>query len=349
MADLSSLIGGAGVVPMPIDSRTITSSMTYTASVSGTLLLRVIAADGSGGVSLSGCATGAGAGESADKVVQVSAGDAFVITIGAGGAGLTRTTGHANGNDGGDTTVSGPGVAITVKGGKGGKASAVTAGAPLLGGEGGEGGSGGDVHRPGGRGGYIANCNFAHVTGGGAVNFSHIFTQQATRGGDVLNSTPAGITTTGGGGVRGHGGDAVAATAVSTAGGGAYGDALDGANPGAAGPNAGGGRTSGAITFLSAAGDPWGLDFASGNGASYPGATSDAGPGGGGMPGQQASSTTKPGAFGGWGAVTETAGVVWATTVPFYGAPSGAKFTSGTMVSLKGRDGVVFLRLYPRA
>lgn len=350
MADLSSLIGGAGVVPMPIDSRTITSSMTYTAPVSGTLLLRVIAADGSGGVSLSGCATGAGAGESADKVVQVSAGDAFVITIGAGGAGLTRTTGHANGNDGGDTTVTGPGVALTVKGGKGGKAAAVSAGTPLLGGLGGTGGTGGDFHRPGGRGGNISNCNFEHVTGGGAVNFSHVQTQEATRGGDVLHATPAGAILTGGGGVRGHGGDAVAAAGgVTTAGGGAYGDALDGTSAGAAGPNAVGGRTSGAVTFLSATGDPWGLDFASGNGASYSGASSDAGPGGGGMPGQQTESTTRPGAFGGWGAIVEATGVTWTTSTPFYGAPSGAKFSSSTMVSLKGRDGVVFLRLYPRA
>ena len=349
MADLSSLIGGAGVVPMPIDSRTITSSMTYTAPVSGTLLLRVIAADGSGGVSFLGCATGAGAGESADKVVQVSAGDAFVITIGAGGAGLTRTTGHANGNDGGDTTVTGPGAALTVKGGKGGKAAAVSAGTPLLGGLGGTGGTGGDFHRPGGRGGNISNCNFEHVTGGGAVNFSHVQTQEATRGGDVLHATPAGAILTGGGGVRGRGGDATLAPGISTVGGGAYGNALDdtaSSVPASGGPNAGGLRTAGVLPFLSAAGDPWGLDFSAGNGAS---SGNDAGSGGGGIPGQAAASTTRPGAFGGWGAIVEATGVTWTTSTPFYGAPSGAKFSSSTMVSLKGRDGVVFLRLYPRA
>ena len=348
MADLSSLIGGAGVVPMPIDSRTITSSMTYTAPVSGTLLLRVIAADGSGGVSFGECATGAGAGESADKVLQVSAGEEFVITIGAGGAGLTRTTGHANGNDGGDTTVVGPGVTLTVRGGKGGKAAAVSAGTPLLGGEGGTGGSGGDFHRPGGRGGNIANCNFAHVTGGGAVNFSTTLTQEATRGGDVLG-TPTGSNQTGGGGVRGRGGDATSQGTISTPGGGAYGNALDNTNAstaGTGGPNAIGLRTSGAVTLISAAGDPWGLDFASGNGAS---STHDAGNGGGGIPGQASATTTKPGPFGGWGAVVEAPGVTWTTAVAFYGAPSGAKFSSGTMVSLKGRDGVVFIRLYPRA
>ena len=336
----------SGVVPMPIDSRTITSSMTYTAPVSGTLLIRAIAADGSGGVSLGGCATGAGAGESADKVVQVSAGDAFVITIGAGGAGLTRTTGHANGNDGGDTTVTGPGVALTVKGGKGGKAAAVSAGTPLLGGEGGAGGSGGDVHRPGGRGGNISNRNFEHVTGGGGVNFSTTLTQEATRGGDVLG-TPTGANKTGGGGVRGRGGDATSQASISTPGGGAYGNALD--NTSAAqtgGPNAIGLRTAGAVSFLSAAGDPFGIDFASGNGAS---ASNDAGPGGGGIPGQASDTTTKPGPFGGWGAVADATGVTWTTDVAFYGAPSGARFYSGTMVSLKGRDGVVFLRIYPRA
>lgn len=336
----------SGVVPMPMDSHVITSSMTYKAPVSGTLLLRAIAADGSGGVSLGGCATGAGAGESADKVVQVSAGDEFVITIGAGGAGLTRTTGHANGNDGGDTTVVGPNVNLIVKGGKGGKAAAVSAGAQLLGGLGGTGGTGGDFHRPGGRGGNISNCNFAHVTGGGGVNFSTTLTQEATRGGDVLG-TPTGSNQTGGGGVRGRGGDATSQAAIDTPGGGAYGNALD--NTSAAqtgGPNAIGLRTAGAVSFLSAAGDPFGIDFVSGNGAS---ASNDAGPGGGGIPGQVSGTTTKPGPFGGWGAVVEAPGVTWTTDVAFYGAPSGAKFFSGTMVSLKGRDGVVFLRIYPRA
>lgn len=347
MADLSSLIGGAGVVPMPIDSRTVTQSMTYRAPVSGTLLIRAIAADGSAGVSLSGCATGAGAGESADKVVQVSAGDEYVITIGAGGPSLTRTTGHANGNDGGDTTVVGPGVTLTVKGGKGGKAAAVSAGTPLLGGLGGEGGTGGDVHRPGGRGGNIANCNFNHVTGGGAVNFSTTLTQEATRGGDVLG-TPTASNQTGGGGVRGRGGDATSQAAIGTPGGGAYGNALD--NTSAAqtgGPNAIGLRTAGTVAFVNAAGDPFGLDFASGNGAST---SNDAGPGGGGLPGDPVTaSTAKPGPFGGYGAVIVAGGVTVPAAVALYGAPGGAKFSSGTMVSLKGRDGVVFLRLYPRA
>ena len=348
MADLSSLIGGAGVVPMPIDSRVITGSLTYTAPVSGTLLLRVIAADGSGGVSQGGCATGAGAGESADKVVQVSAGEEFVITIGAGGAGLTRTTGHANGNDGGDTTVSGPGVAITVKGGKGGKAAAMSAGTPLLGGLGGEGGTGGDFHRPGGRGGNISSCSHGHVTGGGAVNFSHVQTQEATRGGDVLG-TPTSQNSTGGGGVRGRGGDATSQNYINTSGGGSNGNALDNVSAlaGNGGPNHVGSRLAGAVTLLSAAGDPFGLDFAAGNGAST---SNDAGPGGGGMPGDPTTaSTAKPGPFGGYGATTFAGGGTVPAAVALYGAPGGTVFSSGNLVSLKGRDGVVFLRIYPRA
>lgn len=338
----------SGVVPMPMDSRVVASSMTYTALVKGTLLIRAIAADGSAGVSLSGCATGAGAGEMADKVVQVEAGDAFVISIGAGGAGLTRTTGHANGNDGGDTTIAGPNVNLIVKGGKGGKAAAVSAGTPLLGGDGGAGGSGGDVHRPGGRGGNIANCNFAHITGGGAVNFSTTLTQEATRGGDVLG-TPTSQCRTGGGGVRGRGGDATSQGAINTPGGGSNGNALDNvtSSAGTGGPNHIGSRLAGAVTLLSAAGDPFGLDFAAGNGAS---ASNDAGPGGGGMPGDPIStSTAKPGPFGGYGAVLVTAGVTVPAAVALYGAPGGHYFSSGTMVSLKGRDGVVFIRLYPRA
>ena len=332
----------SGVVPMPMDSHVITSSMTYKAPVSGTLLIRAIAADGSGGVSSGGCATGAGAGESADKAVQVSAGDEYVITIGAGGAAVTRsTTGSTNGNDGGDTAITGPNVAMTVKGGKGGKAGPVSAGTPLLGGLGGDGGTGGDVHRPGGRGGDIANCATQGATGGGAVNFSTTLTQAATRGGDVLG-VPTGPYRTGGGGIRGRGGDLTAPASTSSSGGGAYGNAIDGANTaGTGGPNIIGQRTAGTVTLISAAADPFGLDFASGNGASSSNAAGNGGGGGG--------ADFTPGAFGGCGAVSGLAGVVQATTTPFYGAPSGYNIVSGTGTGLKGRDGVVFLRIYPRA
>lgn len=331
----------SGVVPMPVDSRTVTQSMTYKAPVSGTLLIRAIAADGSAGVTHgTGCATGAGAGESADMVVQVSAGDAFVIAIGAGGAAVTRsTTGQTNGNDGGDTTITGPNVAMTVKGGKGGKAGPVSAGTPLLGGQGGQGGNGGDFHRPGGRGGNISNCNDGHRTGGGAVNFSTTQSQEATRGGDVLG-LPSGPCTTGGGGIRGRGGD-LTDTSNSSSGGGAYGDALDGiVGTATGGPNAIGLRKAGSVTLMSAAGDPWGLDFATGNGGSTSNA---AGPGGGGF-----TTIVDGGAFAGRGpsAVTGTAET---TTTPFYGPPGGLLISSGTGTGLKGRDGVVFLRIYPRA
>lgn len=350
MPDLSSLLGSAGVAPQAIDRRVISKSMSYVAIATGLLAIRAFGATGSPGLTHgAGCATGAGAGEVVDKVVQVSAGDVIVFTLGAGGAAVTRTTpGQTNGNDGSDTTITGPnGLSITVKPGKGGKAGALSAGTPLAGGDGGTGGTGGDTHRPGGRGGNILNCGVNQVTGGGAPNLTTTLTQTATRGGDVT-VLPNAITATGGGSPGGRGADFTSAGANgSTAGGGIGGDAIDGgdAAAGKCGPNVVGQRSAAALTLITAAGLPFGLDL-QGNGAD---ATNAPGNGGGGV-GMVSSGTfagTAPGAFGGFGGlINQSAGQVGSASVPFYGAPAG-QFSIATSTTLKGCDAVAFVALFP--
>lgn len=341
-----------GTVPQPIDRRVVTKSTIYKAIASGTLVIRAVGATGSPGLAhTTGCATGAGAGEVVDKAHPVSAGDDIIITIGSGGAAVTRTTsGQTNGNDGSDTTITGPNsLNVVIKAGKAGKAAALSAGTPLAGGDGGQGGFGGDTHRPGGRGGNITNCAVIQVTGGGAPNLTTTQTQTATRGGDVP-VLPGSLVATGGGSPGGRGADFTSAGGNgATAGGGMGGDATDGGDAvaGKCGPNVLGQRSATAVTLINAAGAPFGLDL-QGNGAD---ASNAAGNGGGGV-GMIATGTfagTSPGAFGGFGGlINQSAGQVGSTTLPFYGAPAG-QLGVGTSTTLKGCDAVVFLALFPAA
>lgn len=343
MPDITDLYSGGGIIPQPIDQRIVFSSMTYVAPVSGTLAIHAFAADGSPGLTYgSGCATGAGAGENGIKLHPVNAGDSIVITLGAGGPSVTRyVSGYTNGNDGGNTTITGPnGLNVLLMGGKGGKAGPVTAGASLLGGEGGIGGYGADLHRPGGRGGNIDNCNNSHQTGGGALNGTNVSTTSATRAGDVTG-TPTGQCRTGGGGYGGRGGDLLS-TSGSSPGGGTGGDALDGSTAsGRGGPNILGQRSATGITLLNNATAPFGIN-ATGCGAD---GGSAAGDGGGGV--GDGSGYGLGGAFGG---IAGYSANPYATPTPpaFYGAPGGVTALSGSAITLKGRDGFAILRLYPR-
>ena len=347
MADLSDLEAGGGVLPQPIDQRVVFSSTTYVAPVSGTLAIFAAAADGSPGLAYgAGCATGAGAGEIGIKLLPVTAGDSIVFTLGSGGASVTRnTTGQTNGNDGGNTTITGPnGWSGTLIGGKGGKAGPQSAGVALAGGDGGNGGTGFDIHRPGGRGGNIANCNKNHQTGGGALNGTSTATTSATRGGDVTG-TPTNPCRTGGGGYGGRGGDMIS-TDGNSPGGGAGGDALDGFTAaGRCGPNIVGLRSATAISLLNNATAPFGLN-AIGCGSD---GTNAAGDGGGGV---GDSATAGSGALGGsLGGIAGWSSSSYTTPVPaiFYGAPGGVLAVTGTATTIKGRDGFAILRLYPRA
>lgn len=177
-------------------------------------------------------ATGAGAGGYVRKRVSLKAGQVLDIGIGARANGITApaTAGQPlviDGNDGGDTTISGPGIAIVAGGGRKGVArflpgaTGVTIPA-LLGGLGGS-ASGGDFNSPGGRGGNVdaytsQGTPVLKATGGGAPDYFGI---GETRGGDHIATTAAinNQSATGGGGLGGNGGDISSQNASSSQGG----------------------------------------------------------------------------------------------------------------------------------
>lgn len=208
--------------------RYIKTSQTFVAPFSGKLSVLLVAGHGGGAAAYNTYATGAGAGEAAMKFeVSVTAGDSYVITIGAGGAasatGFSAAT-TANGGNGGNSTIVGPGLNMSVVGGGGGQAATT---APLSGGYGGTGGTGGDWHFAGGRGGNMgaSASSSSPPTGSGSVNLVWQGTDTTkTRGGD---KTGSGDGATGGGGVGGRGGDVIGTTVITSAAGGYGGDAAD--------------------------------------------------------------------------------------------------------------------------
>lgn len=158
----------------------ITTSQTWVPPRDGTVNIIAIGAGGSGGMmmaNIGGIGLGGGAGGyCAKENVSVTTSGSYVITIGAGGAGIYST--NTTGNAGGNTTVSGTGLSatITANGGSGGGGTA-TYSANSNYGTGAAGGtaSGGDVNRAGGKGGgfspaYVtSNTQTKAATGGGAV------------------------------------------------------------------------------------------------------------------------------------------------------------------------------------
>ena len=339
------LIGG-GVLPQPFDQRFVFTSSTYIAPVDGTLAIFAAAGDGSAGLSIStGCATGAGAAESGIKLHPVKAGDAIVITLGAGGAAVARSSsGQSNGFDGGNTTITGPnGLNVLLVGGKGGKAAAVAAGLTLLGGEGGFGGYGADLHCPGGRGGNIINGGASlHATGGGAINGTRINSTSATRGGDVIGVS-GGQGFSGGGGYGGRGADIT--TNGFSAGGGSNGDAIDGVlAAGKCGPNIAGFRGAAPLTVINNSTAPFGLSL-TGCGGDGTNAAGD----GGGSASAQAGSPNMAGSFGGFGAAYINSALNMPAPPAFYGALGGWVSSQSALTLPKGRDGFAILRLYPKA
>lgn len=147
-------------------------SGTFVAPIDAVYLVTAIGAGASGALTPATgnglCATGGGAGGKAAKKVQLTKGQALTIVIGAGGAKCTVP--GTNGNDGGTTTVTGPGIALTANGGQGGRTRAAGAGtaAGAIGGT----ATGGDENLQGGGSGSatvatIASC--VALTGGGAV------------------------------------------------------------------------------------------------------------------------------------------------------------------------------------
>ena len=105
----------------------VASSREIEMPASGVLVIRCMGAGGGGAAAAylytqrpadQFGATGGSAGTVGTRTVRVAKGDRFTLVLGAGGAGVSGT--NANGNAGGQTTVTGPGVAITIPGAPGG-------------------------------------------------------------------------------------------------------------------------------------------------------------------------------------------------------------------------------------
>ena len=177
----------------------ITASTTWTAQCNGVLDILAFGAGGSGGacLGLTGAtlrATGGNAGPTAFKRVRLKRGDQVVFTLGTGGAAKALlSTAAENGNDGGTTTVVGPGFDMTLPGGKGGVGLDTTAAvnpqtnAPV---------TGADIYYLGGQGGAIsASAGAFHAaTGGGAPNVTG-----TARSGGAITAVSAAVTTGGAG------------------------------------------------------------------------------------------------------------------------------------------------------
>jgi hypothetical protein len=262
----------------------LTSSGTFTAKKTGWHDVRVTGAAGQGGIGMAStaiAASGAGAGGYAQKMVWLFAGQTLSYTRGLGAAAYSQVgVGVRNGPDGGISMVTGPGVAIVVNGGGGGKASNVV-GTAVPGGIGGT-ASGGDINVQGGNGGDIAAASWIAATwvasGGGAVGVQG--TSYSAGSPTTSTGSSSNYAATGGAGVGGGSGSAATsgATPAASGGGGAGGPSVNtvGITGGDPGPNYAGQNTGAVAT--------WGFALENATGAGQTGnsvATWAPNPGGG--------------------------------------------------------------------
>lgn len=226
----------------------LASSGTWVAPAKGLLRITLRGADGSGAVALclndavsSALASGGAAGGLSIKTLRVEAGDTFVATLGSGGAQVSTTTpgSRVNGNPGGTSTVTGPGVNMTANGGNGGLGAYAASGAASAAGATGGTASGGDVNYTGGNSGTAAVTGAAGVaaTGGAAVAWNGV----GYSSGNATVSTSGGTlgAVSGGASPGGVSGTATtsSSTSTSTGGAGAGGPSAAATNAtGAAGP-----------------------------------------------------------------------------------------------------------------
>lgn len=138
LPDGDSIVGadGGGVttpIVFPIEE-VILESRTWTARVSGWHRITAVGAGGAGGKVFRNATlarrilgTGGSSGGTSKKMIWLEAGQQLVITIGAGGLmNMDLPQIMADGGDGGNTTVVGPGINLLARGGKGGKAAFYT-------------------------------------------------------------------------------------------------------------------------------------------------------------------------------------------------------------------------------
>lgn len=208
-----------------------------------TLEYLVIAGGGSGGGSNGG---GGGAGGYRTSTTAVTPGATYVITVGAGAAGVT---GLAQGLDGNDSSLVGTGVSITsTKGGGGGSQNGINTG--RSGGSGGGGaypaGSGGTGTATQGNNGGIGASASGNGGGGGGASAVGIGADAGTtpcKGGDGIASSITGTSITRGGGGGGGGSDRFGAGGVGGGGAGGQASASVSGTPNTGG-GGGGGQTS---------------------------------------------------------------------------------------------------------
>ena len=219
--------GGGDAAPIPTAQYVIGQSKTWTSPVTGRIKVILTGGGGQGAFLANvngtvpfnyGDATGGGAGGYCAKTFNVTAGETFVVTIGAGGATAlapnsvtTSRIGNSAGNSSFVTGTAAESVNMVANGGGGGQYSASTTSIVTTAGGTGGTASGGDVNYTGGAGGTISravgnqyNCA---TTGGGAVSLYGT----AFHGGDitmtVFFSSASKYMASGGAGVGGHGAD----------------------------------------------------------------------------------------------------------------------------------------------
>ena len=309
-----SLKSAAGVGGFLRQERLILESGQFVAPFDGAYLVTAIGGGGSGAkwtpTANGSVATGAAAGGLAQKLVRLKKGDVLTLVIGAGG--IAPTTSGQNGNAGGTTSVTGPGIALTANGGEGGKTQAAVSGA-VAGAVGGT-ASGGDLNVQGGGSGpasaaTVSGCVAA--TGGGAVGIYGV----GHSSGSVSNTaTSSQVQCSGGAGVGGKSGDVSGTNAAASKGGSAVSGSADVPS------------SASAVTPPS--------NLGSNNAGLQNRLLAPAGAGGGSFPGGGSDGSTNSGAgmFAGSGASPNMSGP------PGYGAGSGA---AAITVSAGGQGCVV--------
>lgn len=157
--------------------------------------LTVTGGGGGSGTALSGTATGGHGAGTAIKTLDVVIGATYMITIGAGGAKLINQSGNPPGNDGSDSSFSGPGITPITGGGGGGGGNKLNGSAGV--------GSGGDINLAGG------NTSTSLPTSNMRGGYSHWGAGVQTSKDGVNWGEGGGSVTSGGNGTAGKGGVAV--------------------------------------------------------------------------------------------------------------------------------------------
>jgi len=240
MSNFTDFISGGGdAAALPTTQFVIGQSKTFTAPITGRIKVIITGGGGQGAFVANntdiirnnvGDGTGGGAGGYSEKTFNVTAGETFTVTIGAGGA-TTLAMNDINstrvGNDGNNSSFVTASAAVSVNmvanGGGGGQiqSGANTGAYTVAGGVGGT-ASGGDFNYTGGAGGTVtrvagngANCA---VTGGGAVSiYGTAYSGGNVSVNDAVSSGTFAVST-GGAGVGGKGGDVTVTTSGITIG-----------------------------------------------------------------------------------------------------------------------------------